>query len=135
MAISERSSSKNKIWLVVVGIVVLAGAAYVATIYPPPEKSLAGSVSPAERYRVDPTGSNTTPLGDQSVSQFMQTDLYQKVVTDKALGEALFSEAFRDALSNELFRNALANESFRNALANESFRDSLKNDAMQAVKH
>ena len=32
MATSDNGSSKNKIWLVVVGIVVLAGVAYVADI-------------------------------------------------------------------------------------------------------
>ena len=34
MAVSESNSPKNKIWLVVVGIVVLAGAAYVANNLP-----------------------------------------------------------------------------------------------------
>ena len=70
MAVSESNSPKNKIWLVVVGIVVLAGAAYVAKVYPPEEKSLAGSVTPAERYRADTVGSNTPPLGDQTVITF-----------------------------------------------------------------
>ena len=60
MAVSDKGSSSNKTWMIVGGIVVLAGAAYVATIYPPSKDSLAGSVTPAERYRVDPTGSNTT---------------------------------------------------------------------------
>ena len=53
MAISESNSSKNKIWLVVVGIVVLAGVAYVAKIYPPADETLAGSVVPADRYRAE----------------------------------------------------------------------------------
>ena len=34
MAVSESNSPKNKIWLVVVGIVVLAGVAYVANNLP-----------------------------------------------------------------------------------------------------
>ena len=53
MATSDNGSSKNKIWLVVVGIVVLAGVAYVADIDPPADESLTGSIVPAERYRAE----------------------------------------------------------------------------------
>ena len=91
MATSESSTSKSKIGLVVVGILVLAGAAYVAKIYPPSDKSLSGSVVPADRYRADvkATDLTTLPLGDQGVSQFMQTDLYQRIVSDKAIGRGV----------------------------------------------
>ena len=133
MAVSERSSPRTKIWLVVVGIVVLAGAAYVAKIYPPPEQSLAGSVTPADRYRADtkPTDLTAVPLGDQSVSQFMQTDLYQKIVTDKVLAAAFASEAFRDVFSSQAFRDALGNQGFRDALGNQGFRDALGNQGFR----
>ena len=61
MAVSESNSPKNKIWLVVVGIVVLAGVAYVAKIYPPSDETLAGSVVPADRYRAETDGLRSTP--------------------------------------------------------------------------
>ena len=63
MAVSESNSARNKIWLVVVGIVVLAGAAYVAKIYPPEDQTLAGSVAPADRYRADTVGTNDPSPG------------------------------------------------------------------------
>ena len=109
MATSEHSSSRSKIWLVVVGIVVLAGAAYVAKLYPPAGDTLAGSVTPADRYRADvkPTDLTTLPLGDQAVSQFMQTDLYQKIVSDPAVAAAFASDAFRDAFASQASRDAL----------------------------
>src|SRR6185295_7551187 len=94
MAASEISSPKTKIWLAVVGIVVVAGVAYVANIYPPSDETLVGSVVPADRYRAESVttkGSGST-LGDQSVAQFMQTDIYHKIVSDKALGAAFASD-------------------------------------------
>ena len=91
MASTGQSSPRTTIWLVVVGIVVLAGVAYVADLYPPADKSLTGSVVPAERYRAETsaTSSSRLALGDQSVAQFMQTDLYQKIVTDKEMAKKL----------------------------------------------
>src|SRR6187551_1540786 len=69
MASTDQSSPKTTIWLVVVGIVVLAGVAYVADIYPPADKSLTGSVVPAERYRAETsaTSSSRQVLGDEAV--------------------------------------------------------------------
>ena len=76
MAVSENNSPKNKIWLGVVGIVVLAGVAYVANNYPPKDETLAGSVVPADRYRAESaTKGSGSVLGDQSIAQFMQSDL------------------------------------------------------------
>ncbi len=138
MATSERSSPKSKVWLVVVGVVVLAGAAYVAKVYPPSGDTLAGSVTPADRYRADlkPTDLTTLPLGDQSVAQFMQTDLYQKIVSDKVVAAAFASDAFRQALASDAFRQAMGSEAFRQAMASDSFRQAMRNDAFrEAMKN
>jgi hypothetical protein len=133
MAVSERSSPKSKIWMIVVGVVVLAGAAYVATIYPPSGDTLAGSVTPADRYRADikPTDLTTLPLGDQTVSEFMQTDIFQKIVSDKALAVAFGSDAFRQALGSDAFRQALGSDAFRQALGSDAFRQALGSDAFR----
>ena len=68
MAISENSSSKNKIWLGVVAVVVVAGVAYVADIYPPADKSLTGSVVPAERYRADTSATSSSRASNAAAS-------------------------------------------------------------------
>src|SRR5262245_13057761 len=107
MSSTEQGSPRTKIWLVVVGIVVVAGVAYVADIYPPADKSLTGSVVPAERYRAETsaTSSSREALGDESLAQFMQSDIYQQIVSDKAMAAAFSSNAFRDAFANKGFRD------------------------------
>jgi hypothetical protein len=87
MAISEQSAPRSRIWLVIAGIVALAAVAYVARIYPPREGALSGSVVAADRYRADTssTSDSSLSLGDQTVAQFMQTDIYQKVISDSVL--------------------------------------------------
>jgi hypothetical protein len=137
MESTDQSSPRSKIWLVVVGIVVLAGVAYVADIYPPADKSLTGSVVPAERYRADSaTSSSRLVLGDESVAIFMQTDIYQKIVSDKVLSAAFASDSFRQALGSDAFRQALGSDAFRQALGHDAFRQALGNDAFrQALGH
>ena len=133
MASTDKSSPKTTIWLVVVGIVLLAGVAYVADIYPPADKSLTGSVVPAERYRAETsaTSSSRQTLGDQSVAQFMQTDLYQKIVSDKVVAAAFASDAFRQALASDGFKQALASDSFKQALASDGFKQALASDGFK----
>lgn len=125
-----------KLWAAIGGIAVLAGVGYIVKAYGPFEDSLSGSVVPAERYRADikPTILATPPpLGDQSVPQFMQTDLYQQLVSDTTVASALASDAFREAFADPSLRDAFANQSFRDALANEQFRALMADDALRGV--
>ncbi len=134
MATSERSSSRTKIWLVAGGIVVLAGVAYVATIYPPDNESLAGSVTPADRYRGESaTRGSGSVLGDQSIAQFMQTDMYQMIVSDRVLANAFASEGFRQALASDNFKQALASDNFKQALASDNFKQAMASDQFRAA--
>ena len=130
MATSDNGSSKNKIWLVVVGIVVLAGVAYVADIYPPSDESLTGSIVPAERYRAEKsaTSSSRLALGDESVAQFMQTDLYRQIVADRELAALFASDGFRQALASDGFRAALASDNFKQALASDNSKQAQATD-------
>ncbi|HKX99630.1 MAG TPA: hypothetical protein VJL86_07915 [Steroidobacteraceae bacterium] len=130
MATSDNGSSRNKIWLGVVGIVVLAGVAYVADIYPPADESLTGSIVPAERYRAEKsaTSSSRLVLGDESVAQFMQTDLYRQIVNDRELAAIFASDGFRQALASDGFRAALASDNFKQALASDNFKQAMAND-------
>ena len=114
MAISVDRASRNKIWLLVIGVIVLAGIAYVAKMHPPADETLAGSVVPAERYRAESSATSTSgsTLGDQAIAQFMQTDIYQMIVTDKALAAAFASDAFRDAFASQASARCLREPGF-----------------------
>src|SRR5687768_5150150 len=116
--------ASSKVWLIAGGVAVLAGVAYVAKYHAPADDLLAGSVAPAERYRADikPTDLATPPpLGDQTIPQFMQTDIYHQIVTDKAVAAAFASDAFRDAFASQALRDAFANQAFRDAFASQAF--------------
>jgi hypothetical protein len=132
MGVSESSSPRTKIWLVVAGVIVLAAVGYVAKLYPPSRQELTGSVVPADRYRADTGAANgSVALGDQSIAQFMQTDVYRKIVADKALASAFASDAFRQALGSDAFRQALGSDAFRQAMGSDAFRQALGSDAFR----
>ena len=134
MAISDSGSSRNKIWLVVGGIVVLAGVAYVAKNNPPSDETLAGSVVPAERYRAESaTKGSGSVLGDQGIAQFMQTDIYQMIVSDRVLAAAFASDAFRQTLASDGFKQALASDGFKQAMASDGFKQALASDVFRAA--
>jgi hypothetical protein len=135
MAASDISSPRTKIWLAVVGVVLVAGVAYVANIYPPSDETLVGSVVPAERYRAETssTGLSRQTLGDESIAQFMQTDLYQQIVSDRALAALFASDAFRQALASDQFRQALASDNFKQALASDNFKQAMASDQFRAA--
>ena len=120
----SNSSGKTN-WVLIAGLaVVLAGVGYVATQGGMSGKDASGSIVAAERYRSEtkPISDQSATLGDESIAQFMQTDVYQMMLVNPALADAMASEAFRSAMASEAFRSALASEAFRSALASDVSR-------------
>ena len=115
----DKVSSSNKTWgIAAVLVAVVAGIGYFTTQYPP-------------RYQGEQITADDVKLGDQSVQQFMQTDLFTQLQQDEALREALSSEALREAMNNEAFREALNSEAFREALNSEAAREALKSETVR----
>ena len=83
---SEQHSSfrsNSKAWVVGGGAVLaLAVVVYVGTGYPPNELAASGTIAPAERYRAAQVTADEVQLGDQAVAQLMQTDLFERMVSD-----------------------------------------------------
>ena len=129
---SSNSSNNSRMGLLVgVFAVVIAAVAYVGIKFPIPEENTSGTIMPAERYRGDQLSSDDVVLGDESLSQLMQTDLYQRITTDSDFADALSSESFQDALQNEAFQDMLQNEAFADALQSDAMQDALRNEAFQ----
>ncbi len=75
------SVSNHKTWIVVgVLAVVIGGVAFLGDDFPPGSDQASGTIVPAERYRGEQISKSDVELGDESVSQLMQTDL---VPTDR----------------------------------------------------
>lgn len=66
--------------LAAAGLVVVAAGAYsIGRVYPP-IGPIAGTIAPADRYVESQIGDADVELGDTSVPQLMQTDVYEVMV-------------------------------------------------------
>ena len=88
------SFSKRNLWI---GTSVLALAAggvfYVATGWPLSGGQAAGTIVPAERYRVEQVSSSDVKLGDKSVADVMQTDSFQEMSNQSQTSQAASQSA------------------------------------------
>ena len=126
------SMSNQKIWIAIgVLAVVVGGVAFLGDDFPTGSEQASGTIVPAERYRGEQITSSDVELGDESVAQLMQTDLFQQIVSDAAFASALNSDSFRSAMNSEAFRSAMNSDSFRSALASDSFRNAMANEALR----
>ncbi|MCP4044869.1 MAG: hypothetical protein GY732_02625, partial [Gammaproteobacteria bacterium] len=86
------SMNNQKTLIVVAALaVVIGGVAFFASDMPSGSDQASGTIVPAERYRGDQITAGDVELGDESLSQLMQTDLFEKIVNDAAFAEAMRS--------------------------------------------
>ena len=77
---SDNGLSKRKIWVgASVLALVAAGALFAGQYIPLKSNETAGTIVPAERYRVQQVGNTDVKLGDKTMPQLMQTDSFQAV--------------------------------------------------------
>jgi hypothetical protein len=134
MSSQEGTPAVKKSWLVMGGVAIaLAGVGFFAMQGPMSGKDLSGSIVPAERYQTDakPITDGSAVLGDETISRFMQTDVYQLMLKDPSIVDAMNSQAFRDAMNNQAFRDAMNSQAFRDAMGNQAFRDAMGNQAFR----
>lgn len=119
MNILQRGNSK--VWILVAGLVaVVLVILYLGGSFPPSGDEAAGTIAPAERYRAEAAlDEDSVDLGDETISEFVQTDAFEVLVNNPGLADIVTSEAFRSALNSEGFRSALNSEGFRSQLNSE----------------
>jgi len=119
----------TKVWMLVAALAVaIAAVVFFGSNYPPDSEMASGTIVPAERYRSEQLSSDDVVLGDETIAQVMQTELYQMIISDADFASMLQSDQFRDLLANDQFRGLLANDQFRDLLASDQFRDLLASD-------
>ena len=116
----------------VIGAVFGGAIAYFGLTNPPGD-ALTGAVAPAERYRAEQISGDDIALGDQSLQDFMQTDVFTSLTSDAAFSAAINSEAFRATMNSEQFRKAMNSEAFRAALDSEAFRATMNSEAFRGA--
>ena len=144
----SEQTTNSKMPLILAGLaIVIAAVAYFGTRQSVPADQAAGTVAPPFQCAatVDPRGrgaatrggeqitADDVQLGDQAVAQLMQTDLYQKIVTDAEFASALQNDSFQALLSNDALRSALGSGDLRNALSNGDMRQSLASGDLASV--
>src|SRR4029450_5803528 len=60
----------------------IAAVVYFGMDYPPSRNEVAGTIAPAQRYRAPPIDEKGVQLGDQGITQLMQTDTFTRLVKD-----------------------------------------------------
>jgi hypothetical protein len=107
--------------------------------FPPDMSGTEGAIGAAKRYQAGQIEASDVKLGDQTAQEFLQSDLFDKLMkddavrkalSDPALGKALADPALGKALTNADFLTALTNADFRAALTNADFRTALADQAM-----
>ena len=85
---NSNNQSRKGLWVGVLAVVI-AAVAYVGVRYPVPEENASGTIMPADRYRGEQLSSDDVVLGDESISELMQSDLYVQITTDSAFASAI----------------------------------------------
>ena len=75
--------------------IVLAVLAY--TGFPPVEDGTEGAIGAAKRYQAGQIAASDVKLGDQSAQQFMQSDLFDRIMKDESMRKALSDPALGKA--------------------------------------
>ena len=95
------NEQNKKRWVVgTVVAVAVAGAVSYFGFDVPGGNDLSGTIAPAERYRGEQLTDSDIQLGDQSIAQIMQTDVFERMVKDPAF-RAMASDANFKALASQ----------------------------------
>src|SRR5258708_7764541 len=104
--------TKRNIWiglgLTAAGVILVGHYAFEI---PSGSQDATGTISPAQRYRAPQIQSKDVKLGDQTVAQAMQTDVYQRLAKDAEFRALAQSAAFQALAQNPAALAALAQNS------------------------
>src|SRR5210317_572976 len=75
-----------------------------------PSEDVSGTVAPAERYRADQN--NEIQLGDESIQEVLQSDVFERLINDEAFRSAMASDDLRAAFRSDAFLNVFGSDEF-----------------------
>ncbi|MBT8132734.1 MAG: hypothetical protein KJO35_10725, partial [Gammaproteobacteria bacterium] len=110
----SRTTAVLAIFAMAIGVV-----AYYGVKYPIPNDSVSGTVAPAERFRGEQLSSDDVTLGNESMAQLMQTDLYQQMIDDPELALAFTDSKFLAAVSSPEMQALYKNQATIEAISSQ----------------
>jgi hypothetical protein len=111
--------AKKVLWSVAAAAAVALVALRVAG-YPPVEQGTEATIGAAQRYQAPQVSAADVKLQDQEFQSFLQSDLFRKLVNDKAAQEALKNQDLQRALADMNVRTALSNDAIRWVISNNA---------------
>lgn len=98
----------------------VALAVYTFIGFPPIDQGTEGTIGAAQKYQVPQLASKDVVLGDASVQEFLQSELFDQLAKDPEARDLLTNASVKAALDDAEMRRAIADEDIRNALTNRA---------------
>jgi hypothetical protein len=123
--------AKNVLWMVAAAAAVALVVMRVAG-FPPVDKGTEATIGAAQRYQEPQITAADVKVEDQEFQAFLQSDLFNQLVNDKAAQKALQNENFQRAMADAGVRAALARADVRTEAANFARMDAKTRASLDA---
>ena len=101
--------------------IVLAVLAY--TGFPPESGGSEGAIGAAKRYQAAQIAASDVKLGDQAAQEFLQSDLFDKLVRDDNARKLLNDTNFKQLAGSVEFRSLVGRQEFKNLVDSKALFD------------
>ena len=115
--------TRKAMWALAAAAVIVLGV-YTVTGFPPVGRGTEGTIGAAQKYQAPQIASKDIVLGDASVQEFLQSELFDQLAKDPDA---------RDLVTNAAVKAALDDAEMRNAIARQDVRDALTSKAVHAL--
>lgn len=123
--------TSRKVLLGIAAAAVIAIGYFAVRGFPPVGPGAEGTVGAAKRYQSSQINDRDVVIGDAQLQDVLQSDAFNKLISDPAARKAVASDAFQKALADSALREALGNQAIRDALGSQAMRDALGNQAIR----
>lgn len=113
--------ARKVMWGIAAAAVVVLGL-FALTGYPPVGRDTEGSIGQAKRAQEPQMAAKDVVLGDTKAQEFMQSDVFDKLMKDPNARQMLSDASMRAELSNPELRAGLADTSLSQALSRADVR-------------
>jgi hypothetical protein len=94
-------------------------AVFVVTGFPPVGRGTEGTVGAAKKYQAQQMTAADVKVGDAAAQQFLQSEVFDRLIKDREARGILASSQVREALRNDVIGRAIANRDIQQALASK----------------
>lgn len=123
--------TRKAMWGLAAAAVIVLGV-YTITGFPPVGRGTEGTIGAAQKYQAPQIASKDVVLGDASVQQFLQSELFDQLAKDPEARDLVTNASIKAALEDAEMRKAIENQDVRNVLSNKAVHQLFDNADMRA---